>query len=502
MALASTKESAPTSSVPYEVVDEIPTYKLYIDGQWMNSSIPEVADDVNPATGKVFARVQQAGDADIEQAIAAAHRASDSWGSSLVAEREELLLRTARVIESRTPEIRDSLIEECGSAFNKALWEIEYVLDLLRSTAGDVRHVFGETMPTTMPGQLSMSVRRPLGVIAGIAPFNSPFLLSMKKIAFALAAGNTFILKPSEETPLSGLKIAELFHEAELPAGVLNVIPGVPAQIGEKIMADPRVRMVTFTGSTKTGKYLAVEAARHLKRFTLEMGGKSPLIVLKDAELGYAVDAAAFGILLHQGQVCMASSKVIVEQPLFEDFCKRFVEKTRSIKVGDPRDPETVVGPLIRSQQCDFIDGHIDDAKTKGAEVVMGGTHDGRFYQPTVLTGVTPDMRIYREETFGPVVSIIPAQDSEEALAIANDTNYGLSAAVITNDLQKAFDLSLRLESGMVHINDCTISDEPHVPFGGVKDSGFGREGGRYSIEEMTEVKWITVQLGERQFPF
>ena len=502
MVLASTKDPANASTASYEVVDGIPTYKLFIDGQWVDSSAGEVADDINPATGAVFARVQQAGEADIERAITAAHRATSTWGTSLVAEREQLLLRTARVIEARTPEIRDSLIEECGSAFGKALWEIEYVLDLLRSTAGDVRHVFGETMPTTMPGQLSMSVRRPLGVIAGISPFNSPFLLSMKKIAFALAAGNTFVLKPSEETPISGLKIAELFEEAELPAGVLNVIPGVPSQVGEKIMADPRVRMVTFTGSTKTGKMLAVEAARHLKRFTLEMGGKSPLIVLKDANLEYAVDAAVFGIMLHQGQVCMASSKVIVEEPLFEDFCRRFVEKTRSVKVGDPRDPDTVVGPLIRPQQCDFIDGHIADAKSKGAEVVLGGSHDGRVYQPTVLTGVTPDMRIYHEETFGPVVSIFSARDSEEALSIANDTSYGLSAAVVTNDLQKSFDLSLRLESGMVHITDCPISDEPHVPFGGVKNSGFGREGGKYSIEEMTEVKWITIQLGERKFPF
>lgn len=490
------------ASASHEMVDGVPTYKLFIDGQWVDSSRNTVVDDLNPATGELFARVQQAGATEVEMAIAAAYRANDTWGKSLAAEREELLLRTARVIEARTAEIRDALIDECGSAFNKALWEIGYVLDLLRSTAGDVRHAFGETMPTTMPGQISMSVRRPLGVIAGIAPFNSPFLLSMKKIAFSISAGNTFILKPSEETPVSGLKIAEIFEEAELPAGVLNVVPGVPAEVGEKLMADPRVRMITFTGSSRTGKYLAVEAAKHLKKFTLEMGGKSPLIVLKDAKLDYAVDAAAFGILLHQGQVCMASSKVIVEKPLFDDFCDKFVEKIRTVKVGDPRDPETVVGPLIRPKQCEFIDGHIADAKQKGAKVILGGGHDGRFYEPTVLTGVTPEMRIYHEETFGPVVSVIPAEDSEEALAIANDTDYGLSAALITNDLQKAFDLSLRLESGMVHVNDCTISDEPHVPFGGVKDSGFGREGGRYSIEEMTELKWITVQLGEREFPF
>ncbi len=393
-------------------------------------------------------------------------------------------------------------IEECGSVFSKALWEIDYVIDALRVAAGDARHVIGETMPMTMPGQISMSVRKPLGVIAGIAPFNSPFLLSMKKIAYALAVGNAFILKPSEETPISGLLIADLFDEAGLPPGVLNVIPGEAKDIGDRLIADRRVRMITFTGSTRTGRHLAVEAAKNLKKFTLEMGGKSPLIVLQDADIDYAVDAAAFGAYLHQGQVCMASSKIIVEAPLYDKFVEKFREKTRGITVGDPRDPKSVIGPLIRTRQTVFIDDQIKDAVEKGASVVTGGTHDGRYFQPTVLTDVTPDMRIYHEESFGPVVSVFKADDSEHALSIANDTEYGLSAALITNDMQKALDLSLKLESGMVHVNDTTISDEPHVPFGGVKNSGFGREGGRYSLEELTEVKWVTLQMGKRAFPF
>ena len=486
----------------YDLIDGVRTYKLFIDGKWVRSSRNSIVDDFNPATGAVFARMQQAGPAEVEAAIAAAHAASRIWGNSLVAEREQMLLRVCDVILRRTPEIRDALIEECGSVYGKALWEIEYVTDLLRSTVGDVRHAAGETHPMSQPGQISMSIRRPLGVIAGIAPFNSPFLLSMKKIAFALAAGNSFILKPSEETPVSGALIADIFAEAGLPEGVLNVIPGPAAEIGEKLLSDPRVRMVTFTGSTRTGRHLAVEAARHLKRFTLEMGGKSPLIILADADLDYAVDAAAFGIFLHQGQVCMANSKIIVEAPIFEKFCALFTAKAKTIPVGDPRDPGTVIGPLIRPTQAAYIDGHIEDARSKGATMLTGGRADGQYYNPTVLRDVTPEMRIYHEETFGPVVSIISAKDSEEALHIANDTLYGLSAALITNDLQKAFDLSLRLESGMVHVNDCTISDEPHVPFGGVKNSGFGREGGKYSMEEMTELKWITVQMGKRQFPF
>jgi acyl-CoA reductase-like NAD-dependent aldehyde dehydrogenase len=489
-------------SAAWDDVDGRRAYKLFIDGEWVVSTRNEMAEDINPATGEVFAYVQQAGDEEVEQAIASAYEASKHWGESLAAEREMLLLRVGDIVRARNDEIRDLLIEECGSAYSKAQWEIDYVIDLMRSTAGDVRHVFGETLPMTMKGQISLSIRRPLGVIAGIAPFNSPFLLSMKKIAFALAAGNTFILKPSEETPISGIVIADLFREAGLPKGVLNVIPGAPQEIGAKLLADPRIRMITFTGSTRTGRHLAVEAARHMKRFTLEMGGKSPLIVLKDADLDYAVDAAAFGIFLHQGQVCMANSKVIVEAPLYDEFCRRFVAKAAQVKVGDPRDPGTVVGPLIRRSQCDFIDGHIRDATDKGARILLGGTYEGPYFAPTVMANVTSDMRIYHEESFGPVVSIISVTDSEEALRIANDTSYGLSAALITNDFQKVMDLSLRLESGMVHVNDTTISDEPHVPFGGVKNSGFGREGGHYSMEEMTEVKWITLQMGKREFPF
>ncbi len=486
----------------HERIDGVDTYKLFIDGKWVRSSRNSVVDDLNPSTGEIYARVQQAGPDETEQAIAAAHRARDTWGKSLASEREAVLLRAADVLVARTAEIRDVLINESGSTFGKAMFEVSYVIDLLRSAAGDVRHVFGETMPMTQPGQISLTLRRPLGVIAGIAPFNAPFLLAMKKVALALAAGNTFVLKPSEETPVIGLKIAELLSEAGLPAGALNVIPGPASQIGEKLLTDPRIKMITFTGSTKVGQYLAVEAARNQKKFTLELGGKSPLIVLKDANIDYAVKAAAFGIYFHQGQVCMANSRIIVEAPIYDAFCTAFAAKTATVKVGDPHDPTTVIGPLIRRNQCDFIDGQVEDAVGKGATLLAGGKHTGQFYQPTVLSEITPEMRLYSEESFGPVVSIYKANDSEHALEIANDTAYGLSSAVITNDLQKAFDLSLRLEAGMVHINDCTVSDEPHVPFGGVKNSGSGREGGRYSMEEMTELKWVTIQMGERQFPF
>jgi aldehyde dehydrogenase (NAD+) len=482
--------------------EPVKTYSLFIDGKWSGAADGAVADDFNPATGALFARVAQAGRADALRAIEAAHKARESWARLIVSERAAILLRAAEILATRVDEFREVLIDESGSTFGKAMFEVFYCIDLLRSAAGDARHIFGETLPHSMNGQVGMTVRQPLGVIGGIAPFNAPFLLAMKKVVLALAAGNCFVLKPSEETPVTGVKIAELFEAAGLPPGVLNVVPGPARDVAGVLLSDPRVRMITFTGSTQVGKLIAVEAAKHLKKITLEMGGKNPLIVLRDADVDYAVRAGCFGIYFHQGQVCMANSRIIVEAPVYDEFCEKFAARAKTYKVGDPHDPQTVIGPLIRRTQCAFIDEHVQDAVSKGARVLTGGTHQDNFYQPTVVAGVTSAMRIYAEESFGPITSIIKAASSEEALAMANDTSYGLAAGLITNDLQKAMDLALRLESGMVHINDTTVADEPHVPFGGIKNSGFGREGGRYSMEEMTELKWITVQLGQRQFPF
>ena len=477
-------------------------YKLFIDGKWVPSSKGSLADDMNPATGAVYARVHQASKDDVEAAIAAAYRAKDAWGSTVPAQREGILLKAAAILDTRVSEFADVLIDEGGATFGKAMFEVGFVANMLRSAAGECRRIFGETIPSDVPGVFSMSVRRPLGVIAGISPFNFPLLLAMKKVCLALAAGNTFVLKPASPTPVIGLKIAELFEAAGLPKGVLNVIPVKGSTLGDTLVEDPRIRMVTFTGSTEVGKQLAAVAGRHQKKITLEMGGKSPLIVLKDADLDYAVDAAAFGIFLHQGQVCMANSRLIVEKEVYGRFCEKLVAKATKLKIGDPHQPDTVIGPLVDAKQCAFIQAQVQDAVAMGGRVLCGGKSEVGFYQPTVIADVTTSMRIFDEESFGPVVCVIKANDAEEALALANKSSFGLSAGLITNDLQKALDLSLRLETGMVHINDCSILDEPHVPFGGVKDSGVGREGGRYSMDEMTEVKWITVQMGKRQFPF
>jgi vanillin dehydrogenase len=488
-------------SAAFEMIDGVPTYNLFIGGKWTRSSRNEATASYNPATGELYAKVHQAGAAETVQAIDAAHAAYKDWSNMVVAQRETVFLRAAEVLAAKAGEIAQVIVEESGSVAGKAGFEVGYCFDLLRTAASELRRSPGETMATTQPGQFGFTIRQPLGVIAGIAPFNAPFLLAMKKVVLALAAGNGFVLKPSELTPVTGLKIAEVFDEAGLPPGLLSVIPGPASEIGNAIFADPRVRMVTFTGSTQTGRHLAVEAAKTLKKFTLEMGGKSPLIVLGDADVDYAVRAAAFGIFFHQGQVCMANSRILVEEPIFDAFCERFVAVANSLKVGDPREPDTVIGPLIRGTQCAVIDGHVKDAVDKGATLLCGAKHEAQYYWPTVLKGVTPEMRIFHEESFGPITSIIKISGHEEALEIANNTSYGLSSGVITNDMQKALDLAFGLEAGMVHINDCTVADEAHAPFGGVKNSGFGREGGRFSMEEMTEVKWITLQRGQRAFP-
>lgn len=476
-------------------------YLLFIDGKWTPSTNGEMQEDRNPATGDIFATFHVAGEDDVERAITAAQNAFQTWGETLATDREALLLKAADAFEKHLPELVDILIDESGSVMGKAMFEASSVVKLFRSAAGECRRIMGESIPADTPGLLSFTVRRPLGIIAGITPFNFPLLLPAKKVAFALAAGNTFVLKPTSATPVIGLKIAEILNEIGLPPGVLNVIPGSGRIVGEKLATDPRIRLITFTGSTAVGKHLAGLAGQHLKRITLEMGGKGPLIILRDADLDYAVDAACFGVFLNQGQVCMAGSKVIVEEPIYEEFCKRFAAKAEKLPVGNPRG-QVVVGPLIDIKQVDVLNAHVTDAKAKGARVLCGATSDGPYYRPTVLADVTSSMRVYAEESFGPLVSVIKVANTEEALCIANDTDYGLSAAVITNDLQKAIKLGLGLRSGMVHINSSTIYDEFHSPFGGIKDSGFGREGGKWSMEEMTELKWITIQQGKRHFPF
>ena len=474
----------------------------YISGKTLDIPTSLLTDVVNPANQRPFAKVFMAQEQHMRAAIDAAHSAKAAWADTLAAERERLLMRAADELEAARGEMVDLLIDEAGSTFGKAQFEVSFAGNLVRSIAGEARRIHGDVFPSDVPGLISMAIRRPLGVVAGISPFNFPVVLSLKKVAFALACGNTFILKPSEETSLVGLKLAEIFERAGFPAGVLNVVPGDGRTMAQVLYDDPRVKLISFTGSTAVGRTIATECAKRGKRVVLEMGGKSPLIVLQDADLDYAVDTACFGIFIHQGQICMAGSRIIVEAPIYEEFLKRFAAKAATMKVGDPRDPHTIIGPLIRSSQCPMIDKKIKDAVAAGARLLTGGKYEGNFYHPTVVADVTPEMAAFRDELFGPVAAVTKANDADHALALANNSAYGLSSAVLTNNLQLAMRFALELEAGMVHLNGPTIHDEGTVPFGGVKDSGSGREGGRWSTDEMTEVKWVTIQMGKRPYPF
>ena len=475
-------------------------YKLYIDGRWMETESGQIVDDLNPADASLFARIHTAGEKETEAALSAAEAAFDGWSSCLAGDREAVLLKAADNVEAMREEVIEILIEEAGSSFMKATAEIASAVRTLRIAAGECRRVEGEVFQPTSAGQLSLAVRVPLGVVAAIAPFNYPLSLSMKKIAFAIAAGNTVVLKPASYTPATGYLVAKAFDRADLPKGVLNVIPGRGGVVGDRLVEDPRVKCITFTGSSPVGRSIAAKAAKNLKKFTMELGGKNPLIVLKDFDAAKAAEIAGYGAFFNQGQICMATSRIIVESPLYDAVCEQMVERARHIKVGDPHDKDTVVGPLIDPGQCDFIDGQIRDAVAKGARVLYGGTHEGAFFHPTVLADVTREMDIFYQESFGPVVSIFRANDAMHALELANDNEYGLSSSILTNDVSLALQLGLKMQAAMVHVNDSTvISTSGTAPSGGVKMSGFGRESGKFSVEEYTELKWITIQYTDKK---
>jgi acyl-CoA reductase-like NAD-dependent aldehyde dehydrogenase len=351
-----------------------------------------------------------------------------------------------------------------------------------------------------------MGLRRPVGVVAAIAPWNAALILSARSIAAPLALGNTVVLKPSEWSPVVGGTIwSEIFAEAGLPDGVLNVVthaPGAAGPIGEVFTSHPAVRRINFTGSTRTGRVLAEAAGRNLKRVVLELGGHNPLLVLADADLDYAVNATAFGAFLHQGQICMSARRVIVDRTIADEFTNRLAEKTKSLKAGSPAEPDTIIGPLINPDALATVKRRVDDAVAKGARVLAGGEAVGPCFQATVLADVPEGSELAREETFGPVLAVEVVGSADEAVERANATTYGLSAGIITSDPDKGFALAQRLESGIVHVNDQPVGDEPQMPFGGVKDSGWGRFGGQAVVDEFTELRWVTVQSGTHPFPF
>ncbi|MYM26282.1 aldehyde dehydrogenase family protein [Duganella sp. FT135W] len=458
--------------------------------------------DINPFDGSTYAMVQQGGRSEIVAAIGQAQQAQRAWFALAPKQREIILFQVASSLEERREELVEILINEGGSTVGKANFEVGAAADMVRGAAGECRRIWGETMSSDVEDTLSFTLRRPVGVVAAILPFNFPLLLGSKKIAFALAAGNGVVIKPSPHTPVIGLRMGEIFEAAGLPKGLVNVVPSDAALFADTVLEHPGVAMLSFTGSSAIGRELAAKAGTQLKRVTLELGGKSALVVLADADLEHAVDAACFGILMHQGQICMANSRVIVEQPLYERFVERLTQRFNAVPHGDPRNPANVVGPLIHGAKVDQLKAQLAEACTEGARVACGGKAEGSVFAPTVVADVTSAAKIFDAECFGPIVCVTPAADAAEALALANQSSYGLSSAVITNDLAKAMMFVEGLEAGMVHINESTVHDEPLVPFGGIKGSGLGREGGRHSIEAMTELKWVTMRSTRPHVPF
>ena len=481
-------------------------YKTYLNGEWAAAAEGTTFDDFNPYTGGVYAKVAGGKAADARRAVDAAAAAFPSWAATPPQARRAYFLKAADILERRTEEIAVILMEETGATFGMAMFQCSLTPGMLREAAAQVHMVTGQIIPANLPGAFFMALRQPVGVVVGIAPWNAPLILSLRAVAFPMAYGNTTVLKPSSEAPISGgLVYAEIFEEAGLPAGVLNVLtnaPGFAGEVGDVLVTDPRVRRISFTGSSEVGREVAKKAGENLKRVALELGGSDPLLVLKDGDVDYAVNAATFGRFFHQGQICMSVKRIIVEKPVAAEFIEKFVGKVSGLKVGDPKEPDTIIGPLINQTQLDLLRAQVDEATARGAKVLCGGKFEGLSYWPTVLTDVKEDMRVCQEEVFGPVVPVIVVEDEEEALRVANNSPFGLSSGIITGDFVKGLSIAERLETGMVHINDSSVHDEPQVPFGGVKDSGWGRHGGLAALEEFTELRWVTMQRTPRQYPF
>jgi acyl-CoA reductase-like NAD-dependent aldehyde dehydrogenase len=474
-----------------------------INGEETPAALAGTFDRKDPMTGQVATTAAAASLDDVNSVVAAAARAFESWSETGPNARRTLLLKAADLLEARTDDFIQTMIQETGSTGPWAGFNVYLAAKILRESAALTTQILGEIIPSDKPGTLSMGVRQPVGVCLGIAPWNAPVILGVRAIAAALACGNTVILRSSEICPRTHFLIGEVLNAAGFPPGVVNVIHNAPQDaptIIAALIAHPDVKRINFTGSSRVGKIIAKLAAEHLKPVLLELGGKAPFIVLEDADLDQAVAAAAFGAFMNQGQICMSTERFIVVDAIADAFVEKFAAKAKSLPAGDPRG-KVVLGSLVDLRSAEKMDELIADAVGKGAKLVAGGKRTGTVVEASLLDGVTPAMRIYAEESFGPVKSIVRVRDEAEAIRVANDTEYGLSSAVFTRDVQRGLHVAKKIQSGMCHVNGPTVGDEAQMPFGGVKDSGYGRFGGRAVISEFTELRWITVE-GEQHYPF
>ncbi len=479
---------------------------MLINGQAAAAESGAYFERRNPLDGAVASRAPAAAPADAVRAVEAAAEAFKSWSLTGPGERRALLLKAAQALQAKTPQFIEAVAAETGASGQWAGFNVMLAAGMVQEAAGLTTHVGGEVIPSDVPGSLAMGIRQPAGVVVGIAPWNAPVILATRAIATPLACGNTVVLKGSEMCPRTHQLIVEAFQEAGFPAGVVNYVTNAPADAGavvEAMVAHKAVRRVNFTGSTKVGRIIAQTCAKYLKPVVLELGGKAPMVVLDDADLADAVNAAAFGAYANSGQICMSTERLIVDDKVADDFVALLAAKAKALPLGDPRGPNPVVlGSVIGMPTVAFNNALIDDALAKGARLVCGGKAENTLMPATLLDRVTPEMRIYHEETFAPVKAVVRVRGVDEAVQRANDSEYGLSAAVFGRDIARAFQVARRIESGICHVNGPTVHDEAQMPFGGVKASGIGRFGGAAGVAEFTDLRWITLQTTPRHYPF
>lgn len=459
---------------------------------------------INPVTGKVASTAPAASVGDVNAACEAAASAFPAWSAIGPNARRALLDKAAAALEARADQFIAAMMDEIGATKAWAGFNLMLAAGIVREAAAMTTQIGGEVIPSDKPGCVAMTLREPVGVIVGIAPWNAPIILGVRAIAMPLACGNTVILKASEQCPRTHALIAEAFVEAGLPQGTVNLITNAPqdaAEIVGALIDHPAVRRINFTGSTHVGRIIAKRAAEHLKPVLLELGGKAPLLVLEDADLDEAVKAAAFGAFMNSGQICMSTERIIVADAVADAFAAKFKAKVGAMAVGDPREGKTALGAVVDLKTVACVRELVEDALEQGAQQLVGGTGEGVLMPAHVIDKVTPMMRLFREESFGPVVAVIRARDEAHAIELANDTEYGLSAAVFTKDIARGLRVARQINSGICHINGPTVHDEAQMPFGGTKASGYGRFGGKAGIDSFTELRWITIETQPGHYP-
>ncbi|MFD1928216.1 aldehyde dehydrogenase family protein [Sporosarcina siberiensis] len=477
--------------------------KQFINGIWKDGASRKHLTNINPYNGEILSTIAMATTKDIDHAYQASFEAQKEWEKVNAYKKRAILEKAVTYIENHEEEITELIINELGATRLKAAFEIGLVKNIIKESATFPLRMEGKILPSIEDQKENRLYRIPVGVVGVISPFNFPFFLSMKSVAPALGAGNGVVLKPHEETPvMGGTLIAKIFEEAGLPAGLLNVVVTDIHEIGDAFIEHPIPRIISFTGSTKVGSHIGQVAMKNFKKPILELGGNSAFIVMEDADIDYAVITATFSRFTHSGQICMSANRILVHEDVYDEFTEKYKQKVSSLKVGDPRDLETVIGPVVNERQAGNLGLLIEESITQGASIILQGAIESNLMEPTIIGNVTPEMTIAQEELFGPVVCVMSFKNKQEAIDIANDTRFGLSGAIHTANVETGVEMAKKIHTGMIHINDITIHDEPIVAFGGEGQSGIGRLNGQWSLDEFTTMKWISVSYGQRQFPY